>query len=166
MYNYFDLKSNYLKIYPKRITATYAEDNIFKGEFRLLVEQYGLDVFGKSCQVKIFKDNENWQISVEPISRVETNQFQRFVESLNHYLFSVLKSMPSDRGSESPVYEVFLDDVYFSMSGENTFVKKILNWNKTNKSSQLDKGPTGTQVVGAVVACMGVASIALKLSGD
>ena len=119
-----------------------------------------------SCQVKIFKVNENWHISIEPISRVETNQFQQFVDSLNHYLFSVLKTTPLDKGFQSPVYEVFLDDVFFAMSGKDTYVKKILDWKKTNKSSPLDKGPSSNKIIGAIISCLGVAAIALNISEE
>ena len=90
---------SYLKIYPKRILATLNTDDIFEGDFTLLIEQYGLEMIGKKSQIKISRDDENWQIWVEPISRVETNQFQQFVETLGYYLFSVLKVAPIYQGT-------------------------------------------------------------------
>ena len=59
---------SYLKIYPKRILATLNTDDIFEGDFTLLIEQYGLEMIGKKSQIKISRDDENWQIWVEPIS--------------------------------------------------------------------------------------------------
>jgi hypothetical protein len=119
--------ASYLKIYPKRILATLNTDEIFEGDFTLLIEQYGLEMIGKKSQIKISRDDENWQIWVEPISRVETNQFQQFVETLSYYLFSVLKVAPIYQGTALPKFEVHFDDVYFALSGNKSLIKKLNN---------------------------------------
>lgn len=118
---------SYLKIYPKRILATLNTDDIFEGDFTLLIEQYGLGVIGKKSQIKISRDDANWQIWLEPISSVETNQFQQFVETLGYYLFSVLKAAPIYQGTSPPKFEVYFDDVYFALSGNKSLIKKLNN---------------------------------------
>ena len=107
---------SYLKIYPKRITATLNADGGFEGVFTLHIEQYGLQANDKKCDVKITQESDQWQIWVQPLTGIETPQFKQFVESLNDYLFSILKANPNPQGAGMPKFEVFFEDIYFDMS--------------------------------------------------
>ncbi len=116
---------SYLKIYPKRITATLTVDGAFEGVFTLHIEQYGLQANDKICDVKITQEGDQWQICIQPLTGLETPQFKQFTESLNDYLFSVLKLEPNPRDGGLPKFEVFFDDIYFDMSGQEPVIKKI-----------------------------------------
>jgi hypothetical protein len=116
---------SYLKIYPKRIIATLNAEGGFEGVFTLQIEQYGLQANDKKCDIKITKEGDQWQIWVQPLTGIETPQFKQFTESLNDYLFSVLKLTPSYEGSGLPKVEVFFDDIYFDMSGQEPVIQKI-----------------------------------------
>ena len=117
---------SYLKIYPKRIIAPLNADGGFEGVFSLHIEQYGLQQANdKKCDVKITQEGDQWQIWVQPLTGLETPQFKQFTESLNDYLFSVLKLTPSYEGGGLPRVEVFFDDIYFDMSGQEPVIKKI-----------------------------------------
>ena len=116
---------SYLKIYPKRIIATLDADGCFEGVFTLHIEQYGLQANDKKCDVKITQEGDQWQIRVHPLAGIETPQFKQFVESLNEYLFSVLQVTPNSENSGLPKFEVFFDDIYFDMSGQEPVIQKI-----------------------------------------
>jgi hypothetical protein len=47
------------------------------------------------------------------------------VESLNDYLFSILKASPNHQDAVLPKFEVFFDDIYFDMSGQRPVIKKL-----------------------------------------
>ena len=49
-------------------------------------------------------------------------QFKQFVESLNDYLFSILKMVPNPESAILPKFEVFFDDIYFDMSGQEPVI--------------------------------------------
>ena len=115
---------SYLKIYPKRIIATQNADGVFEGVFTLLIEQYGLQANDKKCDVRITQEGDQLQIWVQPLTGIETPQFKQFTESLNDYLFSVLKLTPSYEGGGLPKVEVFFDDICFDMSGQEPVIKK------------------------------------------
>jgi hypothetical protein len=116
---------SYLKIYPKRITATLNAEGGFEGVFTLHIEQYGLQANDKKCDVKITQVGDQWQIWVQPLTGVQTPQFKQFVESLNDYLFSILKASPNPQDAGLPKFEVFFDDIYFDMSGQRPVIKKL-----------------------------------------
>jgi hypothetical protein len=116
---------SYLKIYPKRIIATLNADGGFEGMFTLHIEQYGLQANDKKCDVRITQEGDQLQIWVQPLTGIETPQFKQFTESLNDYLFSILKLTPSYEGGGLPKVEVFFDDIYFDMSGQEPVIKKI-----------------------------------------
>ena len=116
---------SYLKIHPKRIIATLNTDGGFEGVFTLHIEQYGLQANDKKCNVKITKEGDHWQIWVQPLTGVQTPQFKQFVESLNDYLFSVLKVAPNPQDVGLPKVEVFFDDIYFDMSGQEPVIQRI-----------------------------------------
>jgi hypothetical protein len=116
---------SYLKIYPKRIIATQNADGVFEGVFTLHIEQYGLQANEKKCDVKITHEGDKWQIWVQPVSGVQTPQFKQFTESLNDYLFSILKMVPNPESVGLSKFEVFFDDIYFDMSGQEPVIQKI-----------------------------------------
>ena len=116
---------SYLKIYPNRIIATLNADGGFEGVFTLHIEQYGLQANDKKCDVKITKEGDQWQIWVQPLAGIETPQFKQFIESLNDYLFSILKATPNPQDAGLPKFEVFFDDIYFDMSGQEPVIQKI-----------------------------------------
>lgn len=116
---------SYLKIYPKRIIATLNDDGDFEGIFTLNIEQYGLQTNDKKCDVKITQDGHQCQIWIEPLTGLETPQFKQFTESLNDYLFSILKVVPNPESADLPRFEVFFDDIYFDMSGQEPVIQKI-----------------------------------------
>ena len=115
---------SYLKIYPKRIIATLDADGCFEGVFTLHIEQYGLQANDKICDVKITQEGDQWQICIQPLTGLETPQFKQFTESLNDYLFSVLKLEPNPRDAGLPKFEVFFDDIYFDLSGQEPVIKR------------------------------------------
>jgi len=118
---------SYLKIYPKRICTTLNGDGIFEGAFTFQLEQYGLQANDKKCEVKIARESDQWQIWLQPVTGIETPQFKLFVESLNNYLFSVLKVDPrqESKGFELPLVDVFFDDIYFDMTGQEPVIHKV-----------------------------------------
>jgi len=116
---------SYLKIYPKRIIATLNADGDFEGVLMLHIEQYGLQANDKKCVVKINQEGDYWRIWVQPVSGVQTPQFKQFVESLNEYLFSIVKVVPNPDSAGLPKVEVFFDDIYFDMSGQQPVIQKI-----------------------------------------
>ena len=116
---------SYLKIHPKRIIATLNADGGFEGVFTLHIEQYGLQANNKKCDVRITQESDHWQIWVQPLTGLETPQFKQFTESLNDYLFSILKVVPASESAGMPKFEVFFDDIYFDMSGQEPVIQKI-----------------------------------------
>jgi hypothetical protein len=112
----------YLKIYSKRIIDTLSADCYFEGVFTLRIEQYGLQANDKKCDVKITQEGDQWQIWVQPVSGVQTPQFKQFTDSLNDYLFSILRVVPNPDSDGLPKVEVFFDDIYFDMSGPEPVV--------------------------------------------
>ena len=120
-----DSQMSYLKIYPKRILTTSNLDGGFEGVFTLHIEQYGLQANDKKCDVKIAKEGDQWQIWVQPLTGLEAPQFKQFVESLNDYLFLILKTTPNPQGAGLPKFEVFFDDIYFDMSGQEPVILNV-----------------------------------------
>jgi hypothetical protein len=121
---------SYLKIYPKRIIAALNADGDFEGVFMLHIEQYGLQANDKKCDVRITQEGDHWQIWVQPLTGLETPQFKQFAESLNDYLFSALKVAPNPQDAGLSKFEVFFDDIYFDMSGQEPVIQKIPTQNE------------------------------------
>ena len=119
------MQMSYLKIYPKRIIATLNAQGGFEGVFTLHIEQYGLQANDKKCDVRITQEGDQWQIWVQPLTGIDTPQFKQFTESLNEYLFSILKVVPNPKDAGLPKFEVFFDDIYFDMSGQEPVIQKI-----------------------------------------
>ena len=116
---------SYLKISPKRSIATLDADGAFEGVFTLHIEQYGLQANDKKCDVRITQEGDQWQIWVQQLTDLETPQFKQFTESLNDYLFLILKVFPNPDSAGLPKFEVFFDDIYFDMTGQELLIKKI-----------------------------------------
>ena len=90
----------------------------------LHIEQYGLQANDKKCDVKITQEGEHWQIWVQPLTGLETPQFKQFSESLNDYLFSVLKVVPNPESTGLPKFELFFDYICFDRSVQETVIQK------------------------------------------
>jgi hypothetical protein len=121
--------TSYLKIYPKRIFAPLNADGNFEGVFIFQLEQYGLQANDKKTDVKISQDVGEWHIWLQPFAGLETPQFKLFAESLNDYLFSVLKVIPGQdsKDSELPSVDMFFDNIYFDMSEQEPVIQKVSN---------------------------------------
>lgn len=134
---------SYLKIYPKRIIATLIADGVFEGVFTLHIEQYGLQANYKKCDVNITQEGDQWQIWVKPLTGLETPQFKKFTDSLNDYLFLMLKLTPNPHIVGLPKFEVLFDDIYFDLSGQEPVIQKIPaknEWLARNKAGKLVLG--------------------------
>ena len=54
----------------------------------------------------------------------QTPHSKKFVESLNDFLFSVVKVVPNPQDAGLPKFEVFFDDICFDMSGQEPVIQK------------------------------------------
>ncbi len=120
----------FLNVYPKRLIATLNAEGVFEGQFVFDLEQYGLVTNDIVCAVTVCEDvimAGQWKILVKPMFNVEMPHFDKFVDTLNHYVFEVLQYMPSRSapGKDLPVVKIFFTGVYFDMSGDEPVVQKI-----------------------------------------
>jgi hypothetical protein len=120
----------FLNIYPKRIWATLNAANVFEGQFTFDLEQYGLITSDVVCDISVTEDAVlagQWRIWVKPLFDIDMPHFDKFVETLNHYVFEVLQYTPnrSAIGKDLPMVKLFFTDMYFDMSGSEPVVKKI-----------------------------------------
>ena len=120
----------FLNVYPKRLIATLSADGAFEGQIVFDLEQYGLVTNDIVCAVTVCEDTimvGQWKINVKPMFNVEMPHFDKFVETLNHYVFEVLQYMPSRSapGKELPMVKIFFTGMYFDMSGDEPVVQKI-----------------------------------------
>jgi hypothetical protein len=63
------------------------------------------------------QEGDQWQIWVQPLTGIETPQFKQFTESLNDYLFSILKLTPNLQDAGLPrllIYSPIIYPVNFS----------------------------------------------------
>ena len=121
----------FLNIYPKRILAILNADDVFEGQFTFDLEQYGLITSDVVCDVSVTEDAVmagQWKIWVKPLFDIEMPHFDKFVETLNHYVFEVLHFKPSRSAlaQDLPVVKLFFSDMYFDMSGAEPVVKTIV----------------------------------------
>jgi hypothetical protein len=121
----------FLNIYPKRLWATLNAANAFEGQFTFDLEQYGLITNDVVCEVTVTEDRVmpgQWKIWVKPLFDIDMPHFDKFVATLNHYVFEVLQYTPSRSGSaqEMPIVKLFFTDIYFDMSGNEPVLKKVL----------------------------------------
>ena len=120
----------FLNIYPKRIWATLNAANVFEGQFTFDLEQYGLITSDVVCDISVTEDAVlagQWRIWVKPLFDIDMPHFDKFVETLNHYVFEVLQYTPnrSAIGKDLPMVKLFFTDMYFDMSGSEPVLKKI-----------------------------------------
>jgi hypothetical protein len=68
-----------------------------------------------------------WMISVKPMFDVEMPHINKFVDTLNHYVFEVLQFIPSRSapGKDLPMVKLFFDGIYFDMSGKEPVVQQM-----------------------------------------
>ncbi|PUE57666.1 hypothetical protein B9Z36_07035 [Limnohabitans sp. Rim8] len=121
---------HFLNVYPKRLWATLNPVGAFEGQFTFDLEQYGLLTSDIVCETTIAEDpivRGQWTIVVKPMLNVEMPHFDKFVDTLNHYVFEVLQFMPSRTalGKDLPMVKLFFDGIYFDMSGSEPVVQKI-----------------------------------------
>jgi hypothetical protein len=120
----------FLHVYPKRLWATLNPVGIFEGQFTFDLEQYGLLTSDIVCEATIAEDPMmpgQWQIVVKSMFDLEMPHFDKFVATLNHYVFEVLRFMPSRTGAgqDLPMVKIFFDGIYFDMSGAEPIVQQI-----------------------------------------
>jgi hypothetical protein len=121
----------FLNVYPKRLWATLNAVGAFEGQFTFDLEQYGLITSDVVCDVTIAEDPlmvGQWKIRMKPLFDIEMPHFDKFVETLNHYVFEVLQYTPSRSasGKDLPIVKLFFTEMYFDMSGSEPVVKKII----------------------------------------
>lgn len=120
----------FLNVYPKRLWATLNPVGAFEGQFTFDLEQYGLITNDVVCDVTVSEDPVmvgQWKIWVKPLFDVDMPHFDKFVETLNHYVFEVLRFTPnrSAVGKDLPMVKIFFDGIYFDMSGAEPVVQKM-----------------------------------------
>ena len=120
----------FLNVYPKRIWATLNAQGAFEGQFTFDLEQYGLMLEELVCEVTISpltESEDEWHITVKPLFDIDMPHFNKFVDTLNHYVFEVLGFRPdkSSVGGGLPSVKLFFDSIYFDMSGAEPVVEKI-----------------------------------------
>ncbi len=120
----------FLNVYPKRLMATLNAEGAFEGQFTFNLEQYGLLLSDTVSDVKVFEDPlmvGQWKIWVKPMFDVDMPHFDKFVDTLSHYVFDVLRYTPSRSasGKELPMVKLFFNGIYFDMSGDEPVVQKI-----------------------------------------
>ena len=121
----------FLKVYPKRLWATLNPVGAFEGHLTFDLEQYGLITNNEVCEVTVAEDPMmvgQWKIWVKPLFEVDMPHFNKFVDTLNHYVFDVLQFTPnrSATGIDLPTVKIFFDGIYFDMSGAEPVVQKIV----------------------------------------
>ena len=121
---------HFLNVYPKRLWATLNPVGAFEGQFTFDLEQYGLLTSDIVCEVTIVEDpivRGQWKMVVKPMFNLEMPHFDKFVKTLNHYVFEVLQFMPNRtaQGKDLPMVKLFFDGIYFDMSGSEPVVQKI-----------------------------------------
>ena len=108
---------SYFKIYPRKMMVDAAVENTHSARLFFHLEQYGRVFHNQECPVEIRPDpvaNDRWQMVVMQ-SDIPLQEFDRFMTSLNAYLFRVLKYVPSGPRPETPLFpeEYFFQPVYF-----------------------------------------------------
>lgn len=120
---------HFLDVHPKLLWATLNSAGVFEGQFTFNLEQYGLLLSDTACEVTISEDPVmvgQWKIWAKPLFDIDMPHFEKFVDTLNHYVFEVLQFTPSRsaQGKDLPVVKLFFDGIYFDMSGDEPVVQK------------------------------------------
>jgi hypothetical protein len=120
----------FLHVYPKHLWATLNPAGAFEGRLTFDLEQYGLLTKDMVCDVTLSEAPllpGQWMISVKPMFDVEMPHFNKFVDTLNHYVFEVLQFIPSRSapGNDLPMVKLFFDGIYFDMSGQEPVLQQM-----------------------------------------
>jgi hypothetical protein len=120
----------FLNVYPNRIWATLNAVGNFEGQFTFDLDQYGLMMKDMVCDVIVSEDPVlvgQWKIRLKPMLAIDMPHFDKFVSTLNHYVFEVLEYIPnrSAVGNNLPAIKIFFDGIYFDMSGLEPVVQKM-----------------------------------------
>ncbi len=121
---------HFLHVYPKHLWATLNPAGAFEGRLTFDLEQYGLLTKDIVCDVTLSETPllpGQWHLSVQPMFDVEMPHFNKFVDTLNHYVFEVLQFIPSRSapGKDLPMVKLFFDGIYFDMSGKEPVVQQM-----------------------------------------
>jgi len=108
---------SYFKIYPRKMMVDAAVEHAHSARLFFHLEQYGRVYHNQVCPVEIRPDpvaNDRWQMVVLQ-SDIPLQEFDRFMTSLNAYLFRVLNYVPSGPRPETPLLpeEYFFQPVFF-----------------------------------------------------
>jgi len=108
---------SYFKIYPRKMMVDAAVGHTHSARLFFHLEQYGRVYHNQVCPVEIRPDpvaNDRWQMVILQ-SDIPLQEFDRFMTSLNAYLFRVLNYAPSGPRPETPLLpeEYFFQPVFF-----------------------------------------------------
>ena len=114
---------HFLNVYPKRLHTLMNANGVFEGQMYFNLEQYGLLFEETACDVEVRRRPEasdRWQLVVHPLDGIEVPHFAKFAAALDHYLFEEQRISPNLQGAGQalPSWDVFFDDIYFDMSGD------------------------------------------------
>jgi hypothetical protein len=117
----------FLNIFPSRLRVEKTTDDRLMGTLFFNFEQYGLLFNEQSCDVSFKPTAQGWHLSLSQMSDLDSSHFEKFTQALNHYVLSVLKFEPGamDASVGQVVKELYFDDVFFDMSSEERFFKKV-----------------------------------------
>jgi hypothetical protein len=112
-----DATMSYFKIYPRKMMVEPAVEDAYPARLFFHLEQYGRLHRNQVCPVELRWDpavSDHWRMVVTQ-SDIPLREFDRFIASLNAYLFTVLKYVPSGPRPETPLFpeEYFFQPVYF-----------------------------------------------------
>jgi hypothetical protein len=124
----------YVKIYPKKISATSSDTIIYLGRVVYDVEQYGNLIQNNFFEIsisKLEKTQNTWLISSIK-EQPDIKNFDAFLRALNFYFFRNLKfEVPIvDNLSPAQNFEVDLREVYFSLDSDTNQRTPRYHWNK------------------------------------
>jgi hypothetical protein len=114
---------NFLTLYPTEISAVLNDEGSFVGELNLNIEQYGLFFSEVKCAITMRIEAghaQPWYLAIDPIDSVEVPHFNKFVDAMNSYVFTVLCFEPNlkSQGNDAPRIKLFFDEIFFDMSEE------------------------------------------------
>lgn len=110
---------SYLKIFPRSIIAERDEEDGYVGRMQYDFEQYGRMLYDHETDISLvcrsFTDLD-WLIVAHDL-KSQLSGFERFIQSLNHYLFEVVKFDPLAHWSKpSGTYYLYhFEPVYFDV---------------------------------------------------
>jgi hypothetical protein len=108
---------SYFKLYPYKMMVDAAVETTHAARLFFHLEQYGRVYPHQVCAIELRWSRvvgENWRIVVTQ-SDIPLQEFDRFIQSLNGYLFGMVHYVPSGPRAETPGIpeEYFFQPVYF-----------------------------------------------------